>query len=129
VHNRRCGWIRKRGEGSRVFKAPFIGGVAIQSTKFIELAGADADGTVTGVSFWVDSQDPKVVSFVKEYRKRHGGRDPIPQAAAMYETVMMLKQIIEKNGVSNKGVDLASDREKIQKGLGDLKDFKGLTGT
>ena len=114
---------RKQG-----LKTPFIGGVSIQSTKFIELAGADAEGTVTAVSFWVDNQDPKVVSFVREYRKRHGGRDPIPQAAAMYETIMMLKQVIEKNGVTNKGSDLASDRDKIQKGLAGLKDFKGLTG-
>jgi branched-chain amino acid transport system substrate-binding protein len=114
---------RKQG-----LKTPFIGGVSIQSTKFIELAGADAEGTVTAVSFWVDNQDPQVVSFVREYRKRHGGRDPIPQAAAMYETIMMLKQVIEKNGVTNKKSDLAADRDKIQKGLAALKDFKGLTG-
>jgi branched-chain amino acid transport system substrate-binding protein len=115
---------RKQG-----LKAPFIGGVAIQSTKFIELAGADADGTVTGASFWVDSPDPKVVSFVRDYRKRHGGRDPIAQAAAMYETIFMLKQVIEKNGITNKKSDLASDRDKIQKGFATLKDFKGLTGS
>jgi branched-chain amino acid transport system substrate-binding protein len=115
--------VRKQG-----LKSPFIGGVSLQSTKFIELAGPDAEGMVTGVSFWVDSPDPKVVSFVKEYRKRDGGRDPIPQAASMYETVLLLKQVIEKSGVTNKASNLASDRDKIQKGLATLKDFKGLTG-
>jgi branched-chain amino acid transport system substrate-binding protein len=110
-------------------KAPFIGGVAIQATKFLELAGADANGTVTGASFYVDSPDPAVGSFVKAYAKRFGGKDPIPQAAAMYETVYAIKQIIEKSGVTNKPSDLDGDRAKIQKGLAALKGFKGVTGT
>lgn len=115
---------RKQG-----LKTPFIGGVAIQATKFLELAGPDANGTVTGASFYVDSADAMVRNFVKEYRKRYGDRDPIPQAAAMYETVYMLKHVIEKTGVTNKSSELEADREKIQKSLAGLKDFKGVTGT
>ena len=116
-----------------------------EQERLLEHVTAPENITVRGESIEVESQflkcascgntfddpqsefDPLVVAY-REYRKRHGGRDPIPQAAAMYETIIMLKQVIEKNGVTNKGSDLASDRDKIQKGLAGLKDFKGLTG-
>jgi branched-chain amino acid transport system substrate-binding protein len=108
---------------------PFIGGVAIQAPKFLELAGADANGTITGSSFWVDNPVPKSLAFVEEFRKRYGGRDPNPFAANMHENVHMMKKLIETTGVTNKSSDLETDRQKIQKGLEALKNFEGVTGT
>jgi len=108
---------------------PFIGGVAIQTAKFLELAGKEANGTITGSSFWVENPAPKSKAFVEEFRKRYGGRDPNPFAANMYENVYMIKQLIESGEVKNKPSDLAADRQTIQKGLATLKGFEGITTT
>ncbi len=108
---------------------PFIGGVAIQAPKFLELAGADANGTITGSSFWVENLAPKSIAFVEEFKKRYGGREPNPFAANMHENVFIIKKLIETTGVTNKPSDLDVDRQKIQKGLEVLKNFEGVTGT
>lgn len=108
---------------------PFIGGVAIQAPKFLELAGADANGTITGSSFWVENPVPKSIAFVEEFKKRYGGREPNPFAANMHENVFIIKKLIETTGVTNKPSDLDVDRQKIQKGLEVLKNFEGVTGT
>lgn len=115
---------RKQG-----LKQPFIGGVAIQAPKFLELAGADANGTITGSSFWIENPTPKSQAFVEEFKKRFGGRDPNPFAANMHENVFIMKQLTEKSGVNGESAHLALDRKKIQKGLETLKDFAGITGT
>jgi len=106
---------------------PFIGGVAIQTPKFLELAGKDADGTVTAASFWVESADAQSRSFVKAFRKLYEGRAPNPFAANMHENVFIIKTIIE--GMGGPSGDLQADRKKIQAGLAGLKNFKGVTGT
>jgi branched-chain amino acid transport system substrate-binding protein len=110
-------------------KKPFIGGVAIQTPKFLELAGKDANGTVTSASFWVENPMPKSQAFVQAFKKRYGGKAPNPFAANMHENVYMMKQLIEAMSVTNKSGDLASDREKVQEGLAALKSFHGVTGT
>jgi branched-chain amino acid transport system substrate-binding protein len=115
---------KKQGLGK-----PFIGGVAIQAPKFLELAGADANGTITGSSFWVENPAAKSKAFVEEFKKRYGGREPNPFAANMHENVFIMKQLIETTGVTNKPSDLDADRQKIQKGLETLKNFEGVTGT
>jgi branched-chain amino acid transport system substrate-binding protein len=115
---------KKQGLGK-----PFIGGVAIQAPKFLELAGADANGTITGSSFWVENPAPRSRTFVEEFKKRYGGREPNPFAANMHENVFIMKKLIETTGVSNQSSDLEADRQKIQKGLEVLKNFDGVTGT
>lgn len=115
---------KKQGLGK-----PFIGGVAIQAPKFLELAGADANGAITGSSFWVENPAAKSKAFVQEFMKRYGGREPNPFAANMHENVYIIKQLIEATGVTNKPSDLDTDRQKIQKGLETLKNFEGVTGT
>lgn len=108
---------------------PFIGGVAIQAPKFLELAGKDANGTLTSASFWVENPNPRSQAFVKAFRKRYGNRPPNPFAANMHENVYIMKQLIASVGVTNKSSDLKSDREKIRQGLAVLKNFSGVTGT
>jgi branched-chain amino acid transport system substrate-binding protein len=107
---------------------PFIGGVAIQTPKFLELAGKDANGTITSASFWVENPDPESMAFVEAFKKQYNGKLPNPFAANMHENVYIMKQLIEKMGVSNKSAELKADRDKIQKGLAALKNFKGVTG-
>ena len=44
----------------------------------------------------------------------------------VYDTTMMFAHIMKERGVTNKPDDLAKDREKIMKGLTEIKDFPGL---
>lgn len=113
----------------QAMRKPFIGGVAIQAPKFLELAGRDAEGTYTGASFFTGNPLPKSKAFVESYVKASGGPEPNPFAANMHENLFIMKELIEKTGVTNKKSDLPSDREKIMKGLTALKNFSGVTGT
>ena len=113
----------------QAMKKPFIGGVAIQAPKFLELGGKDAEGTYTGASFFTGNPLSKRKAFVEDYKKASGGPEPNPFAANMHENLYIMKELIEKTGVTNKKSDLASDREKIMKGLTTLKNFSGVTGT
>ena len=108
---------------------PFIGGVAIQTPKFLELAGKDADGTVTSASFWVENPNPQSLAFVNKFKNKYSGRAPNPFAANMHENVYIMKRLIEANSISNKASELDKDRKKIQEGLAALKGFTGVTGT
>ena len=49
-------------------------------------------------------------------------------SAAAYENVMILKQVIESEGVLAKPDSVQADREKIRAGLAKLKETKGLLG-
>jgi len=47
--------------------------------------------------------------------------------ALMYDTLFILKNCIEKTGVTNKEADLAADREKIR-GCLDTVQYNGIVG-
>ena len=45
-----------------------------------------------------------------------------------YDNVYIMKMVMEKYGVTNDPAQLAQDREKIRKGLAELKNFDGVCG-
>jgi ABC-type branched-subunit amino acid transport system substrate-binding protein len=70
---------------------------------------------------------------VDEFTKRAKAKkfdppEPIMYDNNVYDAIYFIKYAIEKMGVTNKGRDLAQDREKIMTGLSDLKDFRGIVG-
>lgn len=106
---------------------PILSGIGISSNDFMRLAGAAAEGAINAQPFWAGNPEPRVQKFVAEYRKRTGKQAP-NYAASSYDTLYILKQIIETSGVTNKPDNLDDDRVKIRDGLANLKDFKGITG-
>ncbi len=113
--------IRRQG-----MKQPIFAGIGITGPVFIRLAGKATEGVVQPSNFWTDNPDPKVQEFVKKWSAAYKGQLPPHYTANLYETVYMLKQVIESSGVTNEPKDLDKDREKIMKGLAELKDFPGL---
>jgi len=46
----------------------------------------------------------------------------------MYDSMFLMKQCIEKSGVTNKASDLAADRDRIRVCLTEVKQFPGIVG-
>ena len=85
-------------------------------------------GVYTSSATWADSPDPKVQKFTSEFMKRKSGEKPNSGAFKAYDTVYIIKEIIEKNGVSNAPGDLAKDRDRLREGWKNLKDYPGISG-
>jgi len=113
--------IRRQG-----MTQPIIAGIGITGPIFIRLGGKATEGVVQPSNFWADNPDPKVQQFVKKWSAGYKGQIPPHYTANIYETVYILKHVIETSGVTNRPEDLNKDREKIMKGLSGLKDFPGL---
>lgn len=96
----------------------FIMSAACFSQEFIDLAGKDAEGVVLGTSFFYDSEDPQVQSFVKKYVEAYGA-NPSTFAAQAYDATYAILYAIEKGG--------SADRASIVKNLPDT-DFQGVSG-
>ena len=63
-----------------------------------------------------------------EATAKQGGNADLHSAAA-WEIVMVLKDVIETNGIQAKSDTVQSDRRKIRDGLAALKETEGLLGT
>ena len=107
---------------------PIFGGADLSGPKFLELAGSQAAEGIYSVSaLWVGSPDPRIQKFVKKFKPLYGTA-PHFTAAQAYDTTYILKKIIEGSGVTNKPGDLQKDRDRIRKGMEQLKNFPGLSG-
>ena len=109
---------------------PLVGGSPFINEYFPKRGGKDAEGTYAPCTFHFSIAPPK---FVDEFVKRAKAKnfeppEPIMYDANVYDSIYFLKYVIEKMGVTNLPEDLASDREKIMKGLSTIKDFKGIVG-
>jgi branched-chain amino acid transport system substrate-binding protein len=114
--------IRKQG-----LKQPVLGGVGLSDPKFLEIAGPSSESTMGVMPFWPDKPQKNVQSWVAEYKKHVNGVAPNNTDALMYDTLFILKNCIEKSGVTNKEADLAADREKIR-GCLDNVHYNGIVG-
>lgn len=106
---------------------PVVGALGMAETRFLEIAGPAAEGTMAVMPFWPDNPDAKVKQFVDEYRRR-ANVVPGNTDALIYDTLHILKMCVEKTGVTNKPADLAADRERIRGCWADLKDYPGVVG-
>ena len=114
--------IRRQG-----LTQPLVGALGMAETRFLEIAGPAAEGTMAVMPFWPDNPDPRVKAFVDEYRRR-AKVPPGNTDALIYDTLHILKMCVEKTGVTNKPDDLAADRERIRGCWADLKDYPGVVG-
>jgi branched-chain amino acid transport system substrate-binding protein len=113
--------IRKQG-----LAQPVVGALGMSEPKFLEIAGPASEGTMVVMPFWPDNPEPKIASWVKDYRAR-ANVTPNNTDALMYDTLLMLRQCIESTSVSNKDADLVADREKIR-GCVEKVSYNGITG-
>jgi branched-chain amino acid transport system substrate-binding protein len=101
-----------------------IGGDAIGGNpKFLELAGADADGMIFSIVFLPVGTDPAIGPFVDRYKAVHGAL-PDSWAAEFYDTVGMIYELVKANrGVVNRKA-LADYTRSLKQGAG----YRGVMG-
>ena len=92
---------------------------SIFSANMIELAGAAGEGIATNTIFALEDPNPKVQSFIKDFRAV-ANRDPNMHAACAYDSFLMVCEAIK----TAKSVD----RKAIRDALAATKDFDGVTG-
>lgn len=114
--------IRKQG-----LKQPVVGALGMSETKFLEIAGPAAEGTMVVMPFWADNPDPGVSKWTAEFQAR-AKTTPNNTDALMFDSFFLMKTCIEKSGVTNKPEDLAADRDRIRGCLDSLSSFPGIVG-
>lgn len=112
---------------------PFFGTAPIMEGNLPEKGGKALEGTFGGNVWHPSIETPRSQRFVESYKKAQKKlftgpftETPDYYPANAYDAVYMLKEAIEKNGVTNKESDLAADREKIMKYLTTLNSFDGV---
>lgn len=86
--------------------------------QIIQLGGSAVEGLFAPVSFFAQSTDPEVKTFVDEYTKRFG-MEPSALAAQAYDSIGILLQAIKNAGVL--------DREKVRDAVNAI-DYPGISG-
>jgi len=100
-------------------KSRFLGYSSFSSPKLLELAGAAAEGSVTGVAFLQDGDRPATKAFVQAYKARYG-KDAPANAAHGYDAVVALAKALESAP--------KLDRVSVRNSLGALSQIEGATG-
>lgn len=99
-------------------KAQILGEEGFDSPKFIELAGAAAEGVIIATNLDRDDPRPLVQNFLKNFKAAYN-EDADMVGASSYDAFMILVDAIKKAG---------TDPKAIQKALLETKDYNGLTG-
>lgn len=119
--------LRRQGFPGRV-----IGSQIFADPNQIELFGRDADGLIIVAGFWWDRNDA-TRAFTKKYAEENAKRGltskkiPHHTDAQAYDIVYLLKQAMEKAGVTGDPAKLAEERTAIRDALKGIK-FSGVTG-
>ncbi|MCB1516490.1 MAG: ABC transporter substrate-binding protein [Hyphomicrobiaceae bacterium] len=87
---------------------------------FSSLAGELGDGLITAALTTELFPNERLQAWRDEYRTRFG-LEPSPFAAGSYDSMMMLKQVLEDVG--------STDPEALKNGFNSVQNFDGLTGT
>src|SRR5262245_34327715 len=99
--------------------APLIGSQAFDSEKFVEIAGAAANGTYIIDSFDRARNDPALKQFFAEFQKR-AGYPPEGVAAVTYSAVRLMGDAIKRAG--------STDQVKVRDAIAATKNFAMLEG-
>jgi branched-chain amino acid transport system substrate-binding protein len=119
--------LRRQGFQGRV-----IGSQIFADPNSIDLFGRDADGMLIVAGFWWDRTDATrkfTQRFADENARRGLTSKKIPHHtdANAYDIVYLLKQVIEKVGVSDDPAKLPQERTAIRDALKTVR-FSGVTG-
>ena len=101
--------------------APIIGGDGWDSSKLVDIAGADAlNNTYFSNHYATDDQSPRIVKFIEAYKKEYGQAPDAPAVLGYDAAYMAINAIKQAN---------SSDPQKIKDALIKTKDLQLVTGT
>lgn len=106
--------LRRRGIGAAI-----LGGDALATSSYLQIAGPAAEGTVIGTPFHADMPAPEARRFAGAFRKRYG-KDPDVGAALGYDAVRVLVQGMRKAPSVDPG--------EIAAALHQTRGWQGVTG-
>jgi len=112
--------IRRQG-----ITKPIVTGSAFMATQFLQVGGDAVEGVVMN-AVW-DTEHPASKDFVANFRKAYNGKDPTMVGAYAYDSIYLMKAMIESTGVTNDPAQLAQDWQKLRDGIEKAK-FNGVTG-
>lgn len=92
----------------------FIGGNGFNSPKLAEIAGASAEGAVSGAAWFISNPTPENEAFVAAYQEAYGA-DPDQFAAQAYTAAWVLAKAIKDAG--------SAEPAAIRDALANIKDF------
>jgi len=95
---------------------PIVASGSIYSPKFIELAGAAANGVFTESNFFPGDDRPEVQAFVMKFRAKYN-EEPDDFNAVAYDTIILLAAVMNQYGF---------DRTAIRDGLAHIKDVPSV---
>ena len=98
--------IRKQG-----MKQPIVAGVGVNDPRFIQIAGAAAEGVMAASDFFADNPKAVVAAWVADYEKRYKQK-PSNAAGEMYDTLYLMRSCIKSMDVT--GDDVKADRVKLR---------------
>lgn len=100
--------------------APFVGADGWDSSKMIEIAGAEAlNNTYFTNHYSPDSDSPKSKAFVAAFEKEYNQR-PDAMSVLGYDAMMLMADAIKRAG--------SDDSAKVSKALAETKNFEAVTG-
>jgi branched-chain amino acid transport system substrate-binding protein len=76
-----------------------------------------------------NSQNDRWISFRDDYKKEHSGLEPSSLSTIYYDCVYMIKEAIEKTGITGEGERLTEERIKIRDYCRNVKSFQGIQQT
>jgi len=118
-----CGVVK---EMSRQGVKPklIIGLTSSSSMETMEGCARQVEGAIIPTTFApVNDEAKRVAALIA----KHKGSADLHSTAA-WENMMILKEVIEKAGITGKPETLAADRKKVRDGLAALKETQGLLG-
>ena len=89
-------------------------------------AGPDIAGVQVYNYLNLDTSNPRWDKFKVAFAKAHNGAAPFSLSPNYYDALYMIKDAIEKTGVTGDPKNLKADRKKIADYLANVKGFKGL---
>jgi branched-chain amino acid transport system substrate-binding protein len=88
--------------------------------------GAALNGAIIYNYINVDVDTPRWNAFKEAYAKDHNGMQPPSLSTNYYDAVYMIKEAIEKTGVTGDPKKLKEERKKIADYMANVKSFQGL---
>jgi branched-chain amino acid transport system substrate-binding protein len=88
--------------------------------------GADINGVQVYNYLNLETSNPRWDKFKTEFAKAHNGNMPFSLSPNYYDALYMIKEAIEKTGVTGDKAKLKEERKKIADYMANVKGFKGL---
>ncbi|MFA5658615.1 MAG: ABC transporter substrate-binding protein [Oscillospiraceae bacterium] len=106
---------------------PLLGFSSMSSSDYYGVAGDSAVGAIFTSTFSPTDTRDDIAAFVSEYTPVIGAA-PDHNAAQAYDTILLLKETLEKITLTNTEASLAADREAIRDALAQVNGYVGLSG-